>query len=135
MLTEPAIAVRLRVCHRCREKRNGLPSCTGACPCPKDGAPIITHAVSGECPINRFPKFADVEADKPGLVHGATGVMKAVMGIDKASDEEIARRHAICGGCEHARMHLGLVQTCRRCGCVVKLKVRVKGEVCPAGKW
>jgi hypothetical protein len=63
------------------------------------------------------------------------GVGKAILGIDRADDETISKRIDLCRACEHAKLVGGLLHKCELCGCAVKLKVRVKGESCPAGKW
>lgn len=57
-------------------------------------------------------------------------------GMPIAADEEIARRFAICEGCEH---YDGTA--CRKCGCPVKRegkflsKLAWAKESCPVGKW
>ena len=57
-------------------------------------------------------------------------------GAPMASDEEIARRHAICVGCE---FYDG--KACIKCGCPVKReraylsKLSWADQSCPVGKW
>lgn len=78
---------------------------------------------------------------------GATPAQKAVnfaksaarhvaAGLPQASEEEVARRFAICQGCEH---YDG--RACKQCGCPVVRerkflsKLSWAGESCPIGKW
>jgi hypothetical protein len=57
-------------------------------------------------------------------------------GMPRASDEEIARRFAICQACEHFDG-----KACRQCGCPVVRekkflsKLSWANEKCPVGKW
>ena len=78
---------------------------------------------------------------KPGLlakaVSFATSAARHVAaGMPKVSDEEVARRFAICQACEH---YDG--KACRKCGCpIVREKQFVSklswaNESCPVGKW
>ena len=57
------------------------------------------------------------------------------LGMDKASPERVAEREAICGKCEHAIVRLGVFQQCNICKCATAMKIRLKGEKCPVGKW
>ena len=47
-------------------------------------------------------------------------------------DEATESRLAICRACEHFAT---LPQRCRRCGCLLSLKVRLASSHCPIGKW
>jgi ribosomal protein L37AE/L43A len=67
----------------------------------------------------------------------ATSAAKHVAaGMPQASAEEVARRFAICEGCEHFDG-----QACRQCGCPVVRekkflsKLSWANESCPVGKW
>lgn len=57
-------------------------------------------------------------------------------GAPQASEEEVARRFAICEGCEHFDG-----KACRQCGCPVVRekkflsKLSWANEKCPVGKW
>lgn len=57
-------------------------------------------------------------------------------GMPQASDEEVARRFAICQTCEHFDG-----KACRQCGCPVVRekkflsKLSWANESCPVGKW
>lgn len=49
------------------------------------------------------------------------------------SEEELADyRLTICKGCEFFRPNL---QTCKKCGCFMKLKTTLKDAKCPIGNW
>jgi hypothetical protein len=49
------------------------------------------------------------------------------------SSEEIAEyRLDICKGCEWFRQ---TTQTCKKCGCFMKLKTLIEKSSCPVGKW
>ena len=41
-------------------------------------------------------------------------------------------RFATCLDCEHL---FKPTSTCKKCGCFMKVKVRLKGSECPIGKW
>jgi hypothetical protein len=64
-----------------------------------------------------------------------------IHGAKKVSDEEQARRLAICKVCEFYRpltsVHFGDVSRCAhpKCGCFLKLKTRLEGWHCPISKW
>jgi len=76
--------------------------------------------------------------DGPGLVeklhnfaHAAAGELHAaVTGTPPVSEEEAARRMAICQGCQWL-----IEGTCRKCGCPAKKKTAWRNERCPVGKW
>jgi len=49
------------------------------------------------------------------------------------SPEEIAQyRLEICKSCEWFRQR---TETCRKCGCFMKLKTKLEAAKCPIGKW
>jgi len=49
------------------------------------------------------------------------------------SPEELSQyRLEICSGCEFFRSR---TQTCRKCGCFMKLKTKLEHAKCPIGKW
>ena len=49
------------------------------------------------------------------------------------SPEELAEsRLEICKGCEWFRKN---TQTCKKCGCFMKLKTLIDKASCPVGKW
>jgi hypothetical protein len=81
---------------------------------PKPGVSLITKAVN----------FA------------ASAARHVAAGMPQASEEEVARRFAICEGCEH---YDG--KACKQCGCpVVREKQFISklawaDQSCPVGKW
>lgn len=70
-----------------------------------------------------------------GVLHGAIGLAKAMAGIDRASDETIDRRGAICISCNQSESVAGVLQRCKICGCATAAKIRNASEKCPLGKW
>ena len=46
--------------------------------------------------------------------------------------EEVGKRIEHCRGCEHL---LPKINVCRKCGCFMPAKVRLKWASCPIGKW
>lgn len=72
------------------------------------------------------------------ISHGALGIAKAIMGVDPAPKEEVARRRAICRGCEFVipcKFQPGKVCQCGKCSCILPAKTLVASEQCPIGKW
>ena len=66
----------------------------------------------------------------------ASAARHVAAGMPQATEEEVARRFAICEGCEHFDG-----KACRQCGCPVVRekkflsKLSWAGESCPVGKW
>ncbi len=60
----------------------------------------------------------------------------ATSGLQLASDEELAKRQAICAGCEFwdAQAFQGTGR-CQKCGCSTWAKLRMATEKCPIDKW
>lgn len=84
---------------------------------------------SSSCKTERRRIDKAVEPEKRGIawaVRGAFKAGKALVGADKASDDVIAERLAICGQCPN-----WTGKKCRLCGCNTSLKVRLAGESCP----
>jgi len=92
-------------------------------------------------------------ANKPSsalgkLAHGAVGLAKATLGIDRATDEAVKARLAICETCVESIPKASPV-TSRKCGSLLKAlagkgggcgcglgsKTMIAGESCPLGKW
>ena len=82
------------------------------------------------------------------VLHGAVGAVKAVAGVDRADDQTIALRLAICESCPEslphdkpvANRHCGKLRSmlkpaAKTCGCRIALKTKVKSESCPLEKW
>lgn len=76
---------------------------------------------------NHAPRIA-------GILHGAAGLAKAALGINRADDATIDRRKAACAACEHSGRSMGVV-TCSICRCALAAKTVNADEHCPVGKW
>lgn len=82
------------------------------------------------------PKLERLTAGE--IVHGAAGLAKAAMGINRADDATIAARTAICksNACGKATVSAeGNLKSCSLCNCMLRAKLSLKGESCPIGKW
>ena len=55
-----------------------------------------------------------------------------INGSPRTPDELAAYRLEICKGCEWFRPK---TQTCKKCGCFMKLKTTLEKAKCPIGKW
>lgn len=51
--------------------------------------------------------------------------------VNRASEEEVASRLDICGGCDE----LSITRQCKKCGCFMDIKAKLEKAVCPLGKW
>lgn len=82
-----------------------------------------------------------VPVDGPSLLAKArnfavSAASHVASGMPQATDEEIARRFAICQGCQEFDGN-----ACRKCGCGISRerkflsKLAWAGESCPVGKW
>ena len=77
------------------------------------------------------------------LAHGAVGLGKAVLRIDRADAETIAVRRDACRVCEFAENRkrkdgkegLTTRSKCFICKCFIAPKTMVNGEKCPKEKW
>ena len=67
---------------------------------------------------------------KKSIPKGIIGLAKAEFGIDKASEEVIAERKAICMSCA-----LNDIGRCSKCNCYLYAKIRIRKEKCPEHKW
>ena len=52
--------------------------------------------------------------------------------LNNASAELQEKRLDICSTCEHL---IKFTHQCKKCGCFMKLKVKLKNASCPIGKW
>jgi hypothetical protein len=50
----------------------------------------------------------------------------------RSSEQEFDRRMDICRSCEFFRVK---TETCKKCGCFMKLKTKLERAHCPIGKW
>ena len=51
---------------------------------------------------------------------------------DVADDELAERRMEICRACP---FYVALTHQCRKCGCIMNLKTKIRDAKCPEGKW
>lgn len=64
------------------------------------------------------------------FIHGLLGLVKALIGFDKASKEDIEKRRLLCKTCLDRRVYM-----CEDCKCFLPAKIRVKSEMCPKYYW
>jgi hypothetical protein len=50
----------------------------------------------------------------------------------KLDDKSASERFDICLGCEHL---IQLTNQCKKCGCLMTLKTKLKDATCPLQKW
>ena len=67
--------------------------------------------------------------------YNITDVVKDVMGgtVKHASHELQRQRLDLCNACEH--MLRGMIHICKKCGCIIAVKVRFSQSACPISKW
>ena len=72
------------------------------------------------------------------LLHGAAGLTRAALGVDRAPEHVIAERRAACRRCPDAQPcdRIGRrVCSCKLCGCLISAKTALSSESCPADRW
>lgn len=77
-------------------------------------------------------------SDCKQVVHGAVGLTKAALHIDRADESVIEQRRSICRQCEYAQPCRSNPQkkcTCSECGCRLAAKTVIASERCPVGAW
>jgi len=52
--------------------------------------------------------------------------------VPRATDEEENTRYSLCQDCPE---FIKLTSQCKKCGCFMKMKVKLKEAACPIGKW
>lgn len=97
----------------------------------------VTPEVCDQCPLRREshlvleqPSPQTKQSTLEYVAHGAVGLGKSLLGIDKASDETVQARWEICKSCEFFKFW-----RCTDCKCLVPAKIRVASEFCPQNKW
>ncbi len=81
------------------------------------------------------------EPEPPGSGRVAASIVGAVVshassGLAKASDEEKARRLALCLACPEVVVDgMGEPRSCRACGCRLRIKASWASQTCPRGAW
>ena len=69
---------------------------------------------------------------------GKWGIVDSIRDINKADTVELQKsRLAICKDCEHSKdlYSRGWINYCDICGCMLRMKTRLKKSKCPIGKW
>jgi len=51
-----------------------------------------------------------------------------------STERTIAHRLAVCENCPHSA-HKSVFHLCTQCGCIIPLKVRLRGSECPLQLW
>ena len=74
--------------------------------------------------------------DIKDIAHGAVGLSKVALGIEKVSDEVSKKRLEICLSCpnkikQFSKLVNKDVSKCSICKCFIKAKVLLKNEFCP----
>lgn len=134
-LRESAAMITCKLSHlesRCRDRGYTLDE---ARPCivSQDGDKITVDETHPAYP--REPK-TELSLLQKAKNFAASTAKHVAAGMPQASDEEVARRFAICEGCE---FYDG--KACRKCGCPVVREKRFlsklswANEKCPVGKW
>ncbi len=57
---------------------------------------------------------------------------KAEEQIEYMTSDESEKRIEICRSCEHL---IPSIMQCKKCGCLMKFKTRIKTARCPVDKW
>jgi hypothetical protein len=52
--------------------------------------------------------------------------------IEHVSDEEQSNRYSICLACPEL---IQITKQCKKCGCLMSMKTKLKNAECPIGKW
>lgn len=52
--------------------------------------------------------------------------------VDRATEEDADKRFEICKACPEL---IQLTKQCKKCGCMMAAKTKLKNAVCPLGKW
>ena len=72
-------------------------------------------------------------APERGIFRGAVGLSKWLLRLDRPAARVATDRLRVCRQCPERVS--GVIGTCRLCGCVLRAKVTIRAEKCPAGKW
>jgi hypothetical protein len=75
-------------------------------------------------------------ADYVRAFDGLRGIAKAISGVDRASEETIEARLAVCRSCPSGLFRDGVCDSRGGgCGCLLRYKVRLASESCPKSHW
>jgi hypothetical protein len=104
------------------------------------GLAIFASHKTTRCPQGKWDDMSAATAPMPDsmkpatitqtVTHGATGLVKAALGLDRCDDATLDMRRATCAACDQMRDG-----RCNLCGCLLAAKQRLAGERCPAGHW
>lgn len=86
---------------------------------------------SGSLNTGSFPPLVQQMRNAIGAVSRLGGAIVHGNQV-KATEEEVAKRQAICDGCEYYAKDS---QRCQKCGCFLKIKIKLETEHCPIQKW
>lgn len=64
------------------------------------------------------------------ILHGVKGIVKAILGVDKAQRHIVQTRRRICSKCPDNNDGW-----CWFCGCNLRFKTKLAHEVCDANRW
>lgn len=79
----------------------------------------------------RFCRLCDIMADLPrDVTEYADRLYELLDEKDRAGEDLIRKRLAVCEGCEKH-----VLGTCLACGCYVLIRASAKGSRCPKKKW
>ena len=127
--------IRCRVSHlesRCRQRGYTLEE-VRPCIVSQDGDSLAVDETHPAYPRQRQPSATLLQK---ATNFASSAARHIAAGAPQASEEEVARRFAICQTCEH---YDG--RACRQCGCPVVRekkflsKLSWANESCPVGKW
>lgn len=90
------------------------------------GGVLVSHRIDGTEALPSIPTMANNAVVAAGRI--------ILHGIKKVSDEEKARRLAICQKCEFLIRRSGS-DRCAKCGCFLNFKSRLEAWHCPIKKW
>ena len=123
---------RKHLAARCRERGYTLDE-VAPCIVSQDGDTITVDESHPAYPRKFKPGLTIVQKARNFATSAARHI---AAGAPQASDEEVARRFAICQECEHFDG-----KACKKCGCPIVRekkflsKLSWAGESCPVGKW
>lgn len=63
---------------------------------------------------------------------GTTRPWNYIDGSERADDVVADARYAMCLACDRFN---NLTKTCKECGCLMRMKSRLKAAACPINKW
>lgn len=73
------------------------------------------------------------------ILNGAIGIGKVITGTGTNTKQEKEDRQAICDKCPELSIRFGEsnfpTKICKKCGCFIDVKTRVKNAHCPLQKW